>query len=182
MNFDIFAENFLNKMHGFNELDVKNFHENIFKLFDDDWTLITAGTAESFNTMTASWGTMGTLWNLPVAICFIRPHRFTHNFAVKASHFTLSFFDEEHRDILNFCGKYSGKDRDKIAETGLKPVITPSGAITYEQARLVFECRKLYSDKFREDNFLIKDVIAKSYPRKDFHTFFIGEILKCYVK
>ena len=39
---------------------------NPFKLIGERWTLITAGNKESFNTMTASWGGFGVLWNKPV--------------------------------------------------------------------------------------------------------------------
>ena len=42
--------------------------------------LITAGSKDSFNTMTASWGGFGWLWNGPVAFIFVRPERFTHDF------------------------------------------------------------------------------------------------------
>lgn len=169
-------------MEGFKKIDVKKLDDNIFKLFDNDWTLITAGNSELFNTMTASWGTMGILWNRPIAICFIRPQRYTHQFAVNSSHFTLSFFDEKYRNILKFCGAKSGKNCDKISETGLIPVSSLRGNVSFEQARLVFECRKLYCDSFKTDNFFMDDIIPKNYPKKDFHTFFIGEIEECFIK
>ena len=169
-------------MEGFNEFSVKNLEENTFRLFDDEWTLITAGNIHSFNTMTASWGGMGILWNKPIAICFIRPQRFTYQFAERSSFFTLSFFDEEFRKILDYCGSRSGREYDKIKETGLIPVTTGTGNITYQQARLVFECRKLYSDHLKESNFIDKGLIYRNYPAKDFHRFYIGEIEYCYQK
>jgi flavin reductase (DIM6/NTAB) family NADH-FMN oxidoreductase RutF len=169
-------------MEGFKELNIKELKDNIFKLFNDDWTLITAGTSDSFNTMTASWGTMGILWNRQIAICFIRPQRYTHQFTEKSSFFTLSFFEEEHREILKFCGANSGRDFDKIKETGLIPVATTSGNIGFKQAKLVLECRKLYSDNLKPDNFIVKEIIGKNYPKADFHRFYIGEIEKCYLR
>ena len=42
--------------------------------------LITAGTAERCNTMTASWGGLGVLWGDPVATIYIRPQRYTKEF------------------------------------------------------------------------------------------------------
>lgn len=49
--------------------------ENAFDLIGKKWMLVTAGTKDSFNTMTASWGGIGWLWNKPVAFVFIRPER-----------------------------------------------------------------------------------------------------------
>ena len=37
--------------------------------------LVSAGNKEKFNTMTASWGGIGWLWNKPVAFVFIRPEK-----------------------------------------------------------------------------------------------------------
>jgi len=51
---------------------------NLIKKIGHEWMLITAGNSTDFNTMTASWGGMGFLWNKPVAFIFIRPQRFTY--------------------------------------------------------------------------------------------------------
>ncbi len=170
--------------------------DNFFHILDDDWMLITAGNhseicspgafhvagRESFNTMTASWGTVGILWNKPIAICFVRPQRYTYRFIDNSDIYTLCFFTEQERDILDYCGTKSGRDTDKIKDTGLKPLFLDNGGIYYEQARLVLECKKLYSDRFREENFHIQQIINENYPTKDFHKFFIGEIITCLVR
>jgi flavin reductase (DIM6/NTAB) family NADH-FMN oxidoreductase RutF len=156
--------------------------ENFFKLFDKDWMLVTAGKPGDFNTMTASWGSTGILWDKPIAICFIRPHRYTYQFADRYEYYTLSFFDERYRDILNYCGSHSGRAVDKIARTELKPLETPRGNIIFEQARLVLECRKLYADYLKPDCFVDARIDKKIYPSKDYHKFFIGEIVECYRK
>ena len=152
--------------------------DNCFKLIDKDWMLITAGTMDSFNTMTASWGALGILWHKQIAICFIRPQRFTYEFTEKNDYFTLSFFEEEYRKILKLCGTKSGRDIDKVKETGLKPVESEKGGIYFEQARLVLECKKLYFDDFKPENFL-EPSIQKNYPSNDYHRIYIGEIISC---
>jgi flavin reductase (DIM6/NTAB) family NADH-FMN oxidoreductase RutF len=164
----------------FKTISTESLKDNFFSRIDRDWMLITAGTLSHFNTMTASWGSLGILWNKPVAICFIRPHRFTFQFTEKHTFFTLSFLEEKNRDILNFCGSHSGKDTDKVARTGLVPVELGAESISFEQAKLVFECRKLYADFIKPENFLVQDIIAKNYPEQDFHRFYIGEIVNCY--
>src|SRR3989304_8467029 len=149
---------------GFNQVDPELLNENFFNLINKGWMLVTAGVTGNFNTMTASWGTTGILWNKPIAICFIRPHRYTFQFAEQNDFFTLSFFSDQYREILNFCGANSGRDTDKIANTGLIPVETKNGSITFEQASLVLECKKLYADFLRWDNFIATGIIEKNYP------------------
>ena len=51
-----------------------------FTAFDKGWGLVTAGDAKEYNTMTVSWGGLGTLWNKPVATIYIRPQRYTKQF------------------------------------------------------------------------------------------------------
>lgn len=152
--------------------------DNVFNLIGNDWMLITAGTLKSFNMMTASWGTMGELWNRKVCFCFVRPTRHTYQFITKAETFTLCFFDESYRETLNLCGSKSGRDIDKVAATGLTPVATEYGSVYFEQARLVLECRILYTHDFDPERF-IDSKIHDSYPEKDYHRMFVGEVIRC---
>lgn len=156
--------------------------ENFFNLIGDEWMLITAGNMGNFNTMTASWGTTGILWSKPIAICFIRPHRYTFQFVEEHDCYTLSFFDYRSREILDFCGTHSGRDINKVGQTGLRPIETLRGNITYEQAKLVLECKKVYADFLKAENFILPEVSTKNYPAGDYHKFFIGEIIGCYVR
>ena len=56
------------------------FRTDIFSQFDRKWGLVTAGNKDAFNTMTVSWGGLGTLWGKPVATVYIRTSRYTHDF------------------------------------------------------------------------------------------------------
>jgi len=165
-------------MKEFISIHPESITDNVFKLLDKDWMLITAGTAEHYNTMTASWGHMGIIWNLPVAICWIRPQRYTFEFAEEYSHFTLNFFTEEYRKALQFCGTKSGRDYDKAAETGLTPVATDKGNVYFREARMVLECHKLYSGDLKEERFIVPEIASKHYPAKDFHRFYMGHITR----
>ena len=62
------------------KIDVKSLQDNVFSLIGDRWMLITAGTAERCNTMTASWGGLGVLWGAPAATIYLRPQRYTKEF------------------------------------------------------------------------------------------------------
>jgi len=153
--------------------------QNPFELIDDDWFLLSAGDLHAFNTMTASWGGMGILWNKPVVFCFVRPHRYTYKFMEENDFFTMSFFNETHRKALNICGKVSGRDTDKMQATGLKPFASPAGSVFYEQSKLMFECRKLYFNDIVPEHFMMES-IHNNYPRKDYHRMYIGEIISCF--
>jgi flavin reductase (DIM6/NTAB) family NADH-FMN oxidoreductase RutF len=162
--------------------EAKNLTDNFFQAIDDEWMLISAGTPKSFNTMTASWGTIGILWNRTVAICFIRPTRHTFGFTEDQEFFSLSFFSKEHKSILRFCGAQSGRDVNKIKETGLIPLLTENQSIGFEQSRLCLECRKIYFDDLKPDHFLLPDTDKNFYPKKDYHRMYVGEITNVYIK
>ncbi len=155
--------------------------ENTFELIGKDWMLITAGGEGDYNTMTASWGGTGVLWNDPVSFIFIRPQRYTFEFTEKNGLFTLSFFDETYRSALRFCGSKSGRDFDKAAETGLTPVHEDD--LTYfAEAKLVVVCEKLYAQDLAAESFIDKSIIDKHYPNNDFHRMYVGKIVKCLKK
>lgn len=157
--------------------------EDVVELIGKEWMLVTAGTPESYNTMTASWGGVGFLWNKPVAFVFVRPERHTFGFMEREERFTLSFLGREHRDILNFCGTKSGRDCDKAKETGLRPVATEQGGVTFEQARLVLECRKLYRTEMKAGEFLDKACLERWYndrPGGSLHAVYVAEIENVY--
>jgi flavin reductase (DIM6/NTAB) family NADH-FMN oxidoreductase RutF len=80
----------------FKQINQDNIRENFFHLIGKQWMLITAGSKDQFNTMTASWGGLGFLWNVPVAFIFIRPQRFTYQFVEEQGRFTLGFFESQY--------------------------------------------------------------------------------------
>ena len=154
--------------------------ENFFRAIGQDWMLITAQKDGKVNTMTASWGLTGVLWNLPVAVCFVRPQRYTHAFTEASDVLTLSFFAPEYQEALSFCGRKSGRDCDKFKETGLEPVT--DGDYAYPaQARMVLFCKKIYADEIKKANFL-DPTLLKNYPKDDFHTVYVCRIEKVLVQ
>jgi flavin reductase (DIM6/NTAB) family NADH-FMN oxidoreductase RutF len=154
--------------------------ENPIQLIGHEWMLITAGNKDDYNTMTASWGSMGMFWNKPVIFIFIRPQRYTFEFVEREEYFTCCFFDEEHHDKLNFCGNYSGRDYDKAKEANLTPV-NVFKSVAFKEAKLIVECRKIYSQDIDPNNIADK-IFLKHYPDKDYHRMYIGEITSAWVK
>lgn len=168
-------------MSDFKKITAEELTANPFKLIGKDWMLITAGDKEKFNTMTASWGGVGIMWGKPVATAYIRPQRYTFEFIENGDYYTQSFFDEEYRDALKFCGSKSGRDYDKVKETGLTPVVDDeTGAVYFKEAKVVFICKKMYAQFLNEESALTEDV-TKWY-NCDYHKMYMSEIVSVLVK
>lgn len=161
--------------------DVKSLEGNVFSMIGDQWMLITAGTPERCNTMTASWGGLGVLWGANVATCYIRPQRYTYEFVEGSKYFTLSFFGEEYRKALALCGSKSGRDVDKVKECRFTVAAGTGNAPYFEEAELVLVCRKLYRQDLDPAHFLDGE-IEKHYKDHDYHRMYIGEIVEAYKK
>ena len=165
----------------FKQIGAEQIKGNIFELIGREWMLITSGSTDQYNMMTASWGAAGVLWRKPVVMVFIRPQRYTRDFVEKNAYFSLSFFEEKQRDLLNLCGTTSGRDLNKMNIDGMTPIQTPNRAVGFEEARLVIECRKIYFDDI-DPAFFQAFEIEKIYPKNDYHRFYIGEITSCWEK
>ncbi len=164
-------------MNKFIEIDPTEIQDNVFRLIGRDWMLITAGDRESYNTMTASWGGMGCIWNAHTAAALVRPSRYTYGFMERENFFSLSFLDNGFRRALQICGSRSGRDGDKVREAGLTPLFD-AAAPYFDEARLVLVCRKMYVSDIRPENFL-DPTIPGHYPGDtDYHRLYLGEIVK----
>ena len=154
--------------------------DNPFTLIGGDWMLVTAGDEQKFNTMTASWGGVGVLWNRNVAFSFIRPQRYTFSFLEANDYYTLSFYPRDKKPALALCGARSGRDCDKVKLAGLTPVFDEN-APYFEEARLVLVCRKMYGQMMTPESFLT-DETASMYQDGDYHKVYVGEIVKVLIK
>lgn len=146
-----------------------------FALYNKRWALVTAGRKDSFNTMTISWGGLGTLWNRDVATVYIRPERYTYRFLNENERFTISFFPEQYREDLMLLGTLSGRDGDKLAKTKLTARELAPGVMGFEQAAVTLVCRKIFWQDMDKAN--IDPAIAKQvYANAQVHRIFIGEV------
>lgn len=157
--------------------------ENAFDLIGKKWMLVTAGNSNKFNTMTASWGGIGWLWNKPVAFIFVRPERYTHDFIESNDKLTLSFYPEKYRNALQICGTKSGRNINKVKEAGLNPQKLESGSITFSEAQMTLDCRKLFKTRMTEESFLDKEILSRWYnnePGGSLHDIYVLEIETIY--
>lgn len=168
-------------MSAFKEITPKEITNNPFELIGDEWALVTSGSKDKFNTMTVSWGGVGIMWGKPVTFAFIRPQRYTFEFIEKNGFFTMSFFEESMRDALKFCGSKSGRDYDKVKETGLTPAFTEDGIPYFEQAKFVLVCKKMYGQFLNEESIIDSEQVSKWY-NGDYHKMYVSEIVKVLTK
>ena len=146
-----------------------------FVRFDKDWALVTTGTKEDFNTMTVSWGAMGTLWSKPVVTVYIKPCRYTYQYMNENEYFTVSFYNEKERDDLRILGTKSKRDIDKLSLTGLHPMMIKDG-ITFKEAECTILCKKIYYQDLDINN-IPQEYIDRYYRLESPHRMYIGEVI-----
>lgn len=162
-------------MHTFQPYPVDLFELNPFQRLGKDWCLVTAGTEQKVNTMTAAWGGFGVLWGKNVATIYIRQSRYTKELIDQNDTFSLTFF-EGNRNELKYLGAVSGRDEDKIA--GARFHVDYAGNTPYiDEGNLVFCCKKLSATLLLPEQFLDPS-IASFYKDGDLHVMYVGEILQ----
>ncbi len=158
------------------EINIREIKDSFVKMINDDWALLSAGTKDDFNTMTVSWGGIGELWSKDVCFVFVRPQRYTYEFMEKNDYFSLSFFGGDYKKELGICGSKSGRDIDKMSETGFSPVDLEN-AIGFEQAKVNIVLKKLAYQDMKPEGFVDETIMA-NYANNDFHRVYVGEIVK----
>lgn len=141
--------------------------------------LLIAG-AEPVNPMTIGWGTIGIVWGKPVFAVLVRPSRYTHELMEKAKAFSVNIPPQSMGDVCMFCGSKSGRDVDKVAETGI--TIQPGRSLevpTIADCPIHYECRILHKNQV-DRTALVEDVMGTAYRSGDFHTIYWGEIVGVY--
>lgn len=156
--------------------------ENVFEEIGTRWLLLTAWDEkyQRVNAMTVSWGGMGILWNRPVLFAFVRPQRYTYELLEHSDVCSACVLEEGNREAYRTCGTKSGRDTDKIAESGLTPV-EMDGVWGFEEASGVYRLKKLFVSDMEEKNFL-DPALLKNYPANDFHRVYVFEIVNVYEK
>lgn len=164
------------------QLDPLKLDGKYIDMIGNDWMLVTSGNLDSFNMMTASWGFLGFMWGLPSATIFVRPTRYTKEWIEKTHSFTLTLFPDKYKKILSTLGSKSGRDMDKMKDSGLTPIGLPTGDVTYKEATLTIVCRVMYKQPLAEKGFIDPTIMPKWYPlgADDLHTMYIAQIQAVY--
>ncbi|MDO4493420.1 MAG: flavin reductase [Clostridia bacterium] len=163
----------------FKETSVFDLKQNVFEEIHKNWMLVSAAKPDgTVNTMTASWGAMGELWNKETVTVYIRESRYTKEFIDAQEYFTVSLFDG-HRKELTLLGRRSGRDGDKIAEAGFHTELV-GGQPAFAESKCVLVCKKIYETPL-DPKAIPEEYLAANYANGDYHTMYIGEVVACYV-
>ena len=140
---------------------------------------LTVAAERQRNVMTIGWALVGILWQKPVLMVAVRTSRHTFGLIEAAESFTVSVPTTDMTTALDFCGTRSGRAVDKFTACQLA-----TGTAKQDNAPVLaipgyhYECRRLYKSAL-DPTLMAKD-LAYLYPKKDYHTFYFGEIVACY--
>lgn len=169
------------------QIDVLEYAGQICKAVQKG-VLLTTKAEGQVNTMTIGWGTMGIQWNRPIFIAYVRDSRYTKQLLDQSGEFTINVpLDSADSRILNYCGRNSGRDVDKIRELGL--TLIPGEQIDVPgiaEFPLTLECKVVYQQS-QEPEKMPQAIVNRFYPdcskddTRDFHIAYYGEILSAYI-
>jgi len=148
---------------------------NVFDEIGKKGVLLASGNAACHNSMTVGWASIGYLWRKPMMFVYVRPQRYTYEFMEKNEYFSVNFFHEKYCDVLQLFGTKSGRDINKMHPQKINPKFFENKVIFYNEAEMVFICRKVYIEDLKPENFVDKTFL-KNYPLHDFHRIYYGEI------
>ena len=176
MNFDQF----------FKQISPEEICDNVFTLVGKVFPVITAGKKDHYNSMTASGGGLGLLFKKPTTWCILRADRYTLEMIQKEQTYTMSYFPDEYREQILFLGSKSGRESEKMKEVELTSVETPSGDMSFKEARLIIECKLTELTTPNPDDFCTqeaKDSINEAYKEVNhYRKYVFGEITHVWVK
>ena len=112
----------------------------------------------------------------------INKGNYTHDMIARTGIFNVSILSEKADfGIFKHWGFQSGRDTDKVAATGLTPVPLESGAMTFAEARLTIEGRKLFKSPMQESHFLDAEILERWYgAHGGLHDVYVVEIENVY--
>ncbi|MDD5679151.1 MAG: flavin reductase [Kiritimatiellae bacterium] len=162
------------------EIAVNDLSVDVVNLWMNQWLLLTAGTMDDCNMMTVAWGSIGCMWSRPFAQIVVRPQRQTRKYIERSDSFTLCAFPEKYRKDMQTLGTLSGRDGNKLSRTELSLKVSKRvAAPSYNEARFILECRKIYYQDMDPRGFVDK-TIQDNYAANDYHRIYFGEILSVF--
>ena len=170
----------------FKQISPEEISDDVFTLVGKVFPVITAGKEDHYNSMTASGGGLGMLFKKPTTWCILRADRYTLEIIQEEQTYTMSYFPNEYKEQILFLGSKSGRDSEKMKEVALTSVQTPSGNMSFKEARLIFECKLTQITTPSPDDFCTqetKDYINEAYKEANYYRKYVfGEITQVWVK
>ena len=170
----------------FKQISPEEISDNVFTLAGKDFFAITAGKKDHYNSMIGSGGGWAVLFKKPTTWCILRADRYTLELIEKEQTYTLSYFPNEYKEQMLFLGSKSGRDSEKMQEVQLTSVQTPSGEMSYKEARLIFECKLTELTTPNPNDFCTQEAqnyVNEAYKEENhYRKYVFGEITHVWVK
>ena len=164
----------------FKHISPEEIPADVFTLFGKIFPVVTVRKPESYNAMVASGGGMAVHFRKPATWLIFPSNRYTLELIKKEQAYTLSFFSDSHREQCMFLGTKSGRESNKMKEVELTAIETPLGNMSFEEARLIIECRLTHVTTVNADDFYAEDAkeyLAKAYTEPgEIRQYVFGEI------
>ena len=128
--------------------------------------LISSGTMEKPNVMTAAW--TGIIASEPaMTYVSVRPSRYTHEIISKTKEFVINLPTLDLADITDWCGVKSGRDTDKFKQTGLTAeacqfVKAPAIA----QSPVSIECKVVNVQHYGSHDMFVAEILGVNVDEK----------------
>ena len=173
----------------FKQISSEEIFENVFtsvgKLVGKDM-VITAGKINHYNSMTGCVTGLALLFKKPTTWCIFREDRYTLEIIQKEKTYTLSYFPNEYKKQVLFFGSKSGRDSKKMKEVELTSVQTPSGNMSFKEARVIIECKLTQITIAKPNDFYAqetKELVDKAYKESNLYRKMVfGEITHVWEK
>jgi len=118
-----------------------------------------------------------------MATIYVRPERYTYEFAEAEDYFSLAFFSPAYREALTLCGTRSGREVNKVEACGFTVSSGQAGGVYFAEADLALICKKRYRAPLELGNMIDTDP-APFYGggHGGVHVMYMGEIVEVYTK
>lgn len=139
---------------------IKEKFDNFYHFYPYPVAFVGVKFGEKVNFMSAAWHSPLSM-KPPLFSVMISKKRFTHSLIKKAKEFSVSFLPFEKRRYSAFCGRTSGRDRDKIRDFSIElinPVKISSPLIKDSYAGL--ECKLFDMKEYGDHDLVVGEVLV----------------------
>ena len=129
------------------------------------------------NFMTIGWGSIGSIWGLPMWTVLVRPSRYTYRCIEHGGCFTVCVPTPAMAPACAICGAKSGRDVDKAKECGLtvrRAERIPAPDIA--ECPIAYQCQVVHSNDVVPSR-LVGEILSGAYANEDYHRIYFGKIV-----
>lgn len=163
----------------FKQISIQELYSNIPLLMEKNFSVVTSGNSDNYNSMIASGGGFGTHFKKPTNWCLFRSDRYTLELIEKEKTYTLCYFETKYNEEALFLASKSGRDSEKMKEVQLTMIETPLNNIAFCEAEFIIECKLTQVTTPNIEDFYgeARDYLREVYKNKvNYRKYVYGEI------